>query len=83
VIAARCEEVGRDPGTLRVSVHIWGPAGDVRPGVERRQRLRDYASLGLSRAIIQGFAAAADPHALDSVVDDCAAAGFLEAAPIS
>jgi len=83
VIAARCEEVGRDPATLRVSVHIWGPAGDVRPGVERRQRLRVYASLGLSRAIAQGFAAAADPHALDPLVDDCVAVGFLQAAPIS
>ena len=80
-IAARCEEVGREPSTLRVSVHIWGAAGDVLPGAERRQRLRDYASLGLSRAIVQGFAAAADPHALDSLVEDCDAAGFLEAAP--
>ena len=80
-IAARCEEVGREPSTLRVSVHIWGAAGDVLPGTERRQRLRDYASLGLSRAIVQGFAAAADPHALDSLVEDCDAAGLLEAAP--
>src|SRR5439155_25983790 len=83
VIAARCDEVGRDPATLRVSVHVWGPAGDVRPGVERRQRLRDYASLGLSRTILQGFAAAANPHALDPLVEDCAAAGFLEAAPVT
>jgi hypothetical protein len=51
--------------------------------VERRQRLRDYASLGLSRTILQGFAAAADPHALDSLVEDCAAAGYLEGAPVS
>jgi len=83
VIASRCEEIGRDPSTLRVSVHIWGAAGDVQPGADRRQRLRDYASLGLSRAIVQGFAAAADPHALDSMVEDCAAAGFLDAAPVS
>jgi F420-dependent oxidoreductase-like protein len=82
VIASRCDEIGRDPSTLRVSVHIWG-AAEARPGAERRQRLRDFASLGLSRAIVQGFAAAADPRALDSLVDDCAAAGFLEAAPIS
>jgi alkanesulfonate monooxygenase SsuD/methylene tetrahydromethanopterin reductase-like flavin-dependent oxidoreductase (luciferase family) len=81
VIASRCEEVGRDASSLRVSVHIWGAAGDVLPGPERRQRLRDYASLGLSRAIVQGFAAAADPHALDSLVEDCAAVGFLEAMP--
>ena len=81
VIASRCKEVGRDASSLRVSVHIWGAAGDVLPGPERRQRLRDYASLGLSRAIVQGFAAAADPHALDSLVEDCAAVGFLEVMP--
>jgi F420-dependent oxidoreductase-like protein len=84
VIAARCEEVGRDPATLAVSVHIWGEAGDVRPGSERRQRLRDYASLGLSRAIVQGFAAVRDAHALDDVVEDCLAVGILDeaAAPV-
>jgi alkanesulfonate monooxygenase SsuD/methylene tetrahydromethanopterin reductase-like flavin-dependent oxidoreductase (luciferase family) len=81
VIASRCVEIGRDPSTLRVSVFIWGEAGNVRAGRERRQRLRDYASLGLSRAIVQGFAAAADPHVLDPLVEDCAAAGFLEAVP--
>jgi F420-dependent oxidoreductase-like protein len=80
VIAERCAEIGRDPATLSVSVHIWGEAGDVRPGEERRQRLRDYASLGLSRAILQGFAAVRDEHALDSVVEDGLAVGLLEAA---
>jgi F420-dependent oxidoreductase-like protein len=83
VIASRCEEIGRDPATLRVSVHVWGAAGDVRPGAEQRQRLRDYASLGLSRTIVQGFALAADPHAIDALVEDCAAVGYLEAAAVS
>jgi len=78
VIASRCDEIGRDPASLRVSVHIWGEAADVRPGAERRQRLRDYASLGLSRAIVQGFAAVRDEHALDDVVDDCRAVGLLD-----
>ncbi len=78
VIAARCAEIGRDPASLGVSVHIWGAAGDVRPGPERRQRLRDYASLGLGRAIVQGFAAARDLHVLDTVVEDCLAVGMLE-----
>ena len=80
VIASRCEEVGRDPATLAVSVHIWGEAGDVQPGAERRQRLRDYAALGLSRAIVQGFAAVRDEHALDDVVEDCLAVGILDEA---
>jgi alkanesulfonate monooxygenase SsuD/methylene tetrahydromethanopterin reductase-like flavin-dependent oxidoreductase (luciferase family) len=82
VIASRCEEIGREPASLKVSVHIWGAAGDVAPGPERRQRLRDYASLGMSRTIVQGFAVAADPHAIDPLVDDLAAVGFLEGAQV-
>ena len=76
-IAERCGEVGRDPATLAVSVHIWGEAGAVAPGPERRQRLRDYADLGLRRAIVQGFAAAKDPRAIDDVIDDAMAVGLL------
>jgi len=78
VIASRCTEIQRDPASLAVSVHVWGEAGDVRPGAERRQRLRDYAALGLSRAIVQGFAAVRDEHALDEVVEDCMAVGLLD-----
>jgi alkanesulfonate monooxygenase SsuD/methylene tetrahydromethanopterin reductase-like flavin-dependent oxidoreductase (luciferase family) len=79
VIHARCAEVGRDPATLSVSVHVWGAAGDVRPGPERRQRFRDFAGLGLRRAIVQGFAAAQDPRALDDLVEDGLAVGMLDA----
>jgi alkanesulfonate monooxygenase SsuD/methylene tetrahydromethanopterin reductase-like flavin-dependent oxidoreductase (luciferase family) len=79
IIASRCTEIGRDPASLAVSVHIWGEA-DARPGAERRQRLRDYAALGLSRAIVQGFAAVRDEHALDEVVGDCLAVGLLDEA---
>ena len=76
VIANRCTEIGRDPASLAVSVHIWGDA-DARPGAELRQRLRDYDGLGLSRAIVQGFVAVRDEHALDEVVEDCLAVGLL------
>ncbi len=80
VIAQRCEEVGRDPGTLRVSVHVWGEA-DAAPGAARRQRLRDYASLGLARAIVQGFAGAGGVSVLEPLAEDCAAVGMLGEAP--
>jgi alkanesulfonate monooxygenase SsuD/methylene tetrahydromethanopterin reductase-like flavin-dependent oxidoreductase (luciferase family) len=81
VIAERCREVGRDPASLRVSVHIWGrPAAPA--GSERRARLREYADLGLSRAILQGFPAVGDASVLDSLADDCAALGLLEPAPV-
>ena len=46
-IRSRCEEIGRDPDTLRVAVHVWGEAGDVAPGAQRQQRLKEYADLGL------------------------------------
>jgi hypothetical protein len=80
VIRSRCEEIGRDPDTLRVAVHVWGEAGDVAPGARRQQRLKEYAALGLSRVVLQGFAAVSDPGVLDSLADDCAAASLLDPA---
>jgi F420-dependent oxidoreductase-like protein len=76
VIRSRCEEVGRDPDTLRVSVHVWG-AADAPAGSPRRDRLRAYAGLGLSRAIVQGFAAVKDHGHLERMASDVDAAGLL------
>jgi F420-dependent oxidoreductase-like protein len=80
VIRERCKEVGREPSSLAVSVHIWGEAAAVTAGPARRQRFRDYESLGLARVIVQGFAAVQEPHALDDVIDDAIATGLLAAA---
>ena len=80
VIRDRCSEIGRDPATLAVSVHIWGDAGAVAAGPERRQRFRDYESLGLAAAIVQGFALVSDPHAIDDVLEDALAVGLLAGA---
>ena len=77
VIRERCEEAGRDPDSLAVSVFIWGPAANVTAGAERRQRFRDYEGLGLSRIIVQGFALVKDPHVIDDVVEDALAVGLL------
>jgi F420-dependent oxidoreductase-like protein len=82
VIAQRCAEVGRDPSTLRVSIHMWGPAY-AEPGTARRARLRQYADLGLDRAILQAYAAVQDPPVLDAITEDCAALGLLESVPAS
>ena len=83
VIADRCREVGRDPATLRVSVHLWGAPAAVAPGAQRRARLREYAELGLSRTILQGFAGVRDERVLDEIAEDCAAAGMLEPLPVA
>jgi alkanesulfonate monooxygenase SsuD/methylene tetrahydromethanopterin reductase-like flavin-dependent oxidoreductase (luciferase family) len=78
VIASRCKEVERDPATLPVSAHLWGPAMDgAAPGAPRQRRLQEYADLGLERVIVQGYAAVQDPDHLESLIDDCGAAGLL------
>lgn len=77
VIRGRCEEIDRDPTTLKVSVYLWGPPADVRPGRERVERLLEYAELGLDTAIVQGYMGTTDPAALDSLIADCQATGLL------
>jgi hypothetical protein len=77
VIRERCEEIGRDPASLKVSVYIWGPPADVRPGPERVDRLLEFAETGLDLAIVQGFMGTTDPAALDSLIEDCHATGLL------
>ena len=76
VIAERCREVDRDPATLRVSVHVWGRP-DAAPGSARRDRLREFRDVGVTRVILQGFAAVRDGGHLQRVADDCAAVGLL------
>lgn len=77
VIAERCAEIGRDPSTLAVSVHLWGEAGGSAEGTARQERFLEYAALGVSRIMVQGFMGVTDPGALERLVDDCAEAGIL------
>jgi F420-dependent oxidoreductase-like protein len=79
VISERCNEIGRDPATLRVSVHLWGPA-DVATGTARRDAFERYRELGLARIIVQGFQAIADDGHVDAIADDAAAVGLLDTA---
>jgi hypothetical protein len=79
VIASRCEEIGRDPSTLRVSVHVWGRP-DAPAGAARRDRLRAFRDVGASRVMLQGFAAVSDTGHLERIAEDCAAVGLLESA---
>jgi F420-dependent oxidoreductase-like protein len=81
VLRQRCEEVGRDPSTLRLSVHIW------RKDPERNRReplpelLAEYAELGVHRvmALMPGSERSDEPiHELVEAarpVDSAATAG--------
>jgi F420-dependent oxidoreductase-like protein len=74
LIDSRCEEVGRAPSTLRVSVNIGRDASGV-DGAARVDLLRRYAGAGVDRVMTMIRASAMDDGALARFADDCAAAG--------
>ncbi|MEA2347984.1 MAG: hypothetical protein QOG62_1771 [Thermoleophilaceae bacterium] len=74
IIASRCEEIGRDPATLRVSVHIW-KANQGQPGPERSALLAAYRELGVHRIQTLTEASAVSDEALPSLAEDARAAG--------
>jgi len=84
LIRSRCEEIGRDPATLRVSVHVWGEDFSSA-GSRRVDRLAAYRELGVSRVIGLLKASATSDEALESLVADARAAGaeLDDAAPAS
>jgi alkanesulfonate monooxygenase SsuD/methylene tetrahydromethanopterin reductase-like flavin-dependent oxidoreductase (luciferase family) len=75
IIRARCDEAGRDPGSLSVSVQLRGEVVG-RPGSDRIARLAAYRELGLARVIvaIQSDLVAGDA-ALDVLAADARTAG--------
>lgn len=74
VIAARCEEIGRDPASLAVSMHWW-ESSLPPPGRRRAQLLAEYGKAGLSRIMGMVPNCAEDPEALRSFAADCRNAG--------
>jgi len=50
-IRARCEEIGRDPDSLKVSVHVWWEQLDSPTGPPRAEMVAAYRALGVSRII--------------------------------
>ncbi len=76
-IRARCEEIDRDPASLRLSVHLWWGTDAWRDaGSARQQLLRAYADLGVARVMGLLQASADTDEALASVAEDAAAAGM-------
>ncbi len=76
IIRARCEEIGRDPNSLAVSVHTWyESAGVSTAGQERVDLYGAYRELGIScvQSFIDGMVDG--PTALESFAADVLAAG--------
>ncbi|MGZ6296704.1 MAG: TIGR03560 family F420-dependent LLM class oxidoreductase [Candidatus Limnocylindrales bacterium] len=79
VIRTRCEEIGRDPATLRVSVHLWW--GDAPgPGQARVDLLGAYRELGIARVMELLQDSARGDEALERFAQDARAAGLTLAA---
>jgi alkanesulfonate monooxygenase SsuD/methylene tetrahydromethanopterin reductase-like flavin-dependent oxidoreductase (luciferase family) len=74
VIASRCEEIGRDPATLRLSVNIGRDTSRIE-GPERVALLREYVDAGVDRVMTLLRASATDDGALERFAADCVAAG--------
>jgi F420-dependent oxidoreductase-like protein len=74
VIRQRCEEIGRDPATLAISVHIWSEALEVSRQ-ERMELLAAYREAGASRVIAWVPDAALSDEALAGFAEDGRAAG--------
>lgn len=73
-IRSRCEEIGRDPDSLAVSVHIWWEQA-ARAGNERVERLAGYRELGIRRVQMLVRDAVDDDGALHAFAADCREAG--------
>jgi len=74
VIQSRCEEIGRDPRSLSVSVHVWWEQLSAT-GQQRIDMLGDYAEVGLSRVIGMIRESVDSDDALAHFADDARAAG--------
>jgi F420-dependent oxidoreductase-like protein len=74
IIESRCAEIGRDPGSLRLSVNI-GRDDSAVEGASRVGLLRAYADAGVDRVMTLIRASADDDGALERFADDCVAAG--------
>jgi F420-dependent oxidoreductase-like protein len=79
VIASRCEEIGRDPATLRLSVNISRYVMAVA-GEPRVELLARYREVGVARVMGLIQESATDDGALESLAADALEAGCSLAA---
>ena len=83
VIRSRCEEIGRDPATLRISLHAWWGDDDWRTAGDRRiAYLGELGDIGVHRVIglLQDTAESDEP--LEALAEDARATGItMETGP--
>ena len=79
VIASRCEEIGRDPGTLRLSVNISRYVMEA-PGPARVELLAAYREVGVDRVMGLLLESAVSDEPLVALAEDAQAAGCRLAA---
>jgi alkanesulfonate monooxygenase SsuD/methylene tetrahydromethanopterin reductase-like flavin-dependent oxidoreductase (luciferase family) len=72
-LVRHCEAIGRDPDTVKVSVHIWWET--LENARSRVDLLRSYTNAGMDRVITLVRAAADDLDALDRFATECRDAG--------
>jgi F420-dependent oxidoreductase-like protein len=76
VIRSRCDEIGRDPASLRVSLHAWWGDDDWRTAGDRRiAYLAELAELGVDRVMGLLQASADSDEPILALVEDARAAG--------
>jgi F420-dependent oxidoreductase-like protein len=79
VIRARCEEIGRDPDSLRISAHLWWgrveAEGRGAPGASRVEELTRFRELGVHRVMELVREAVTSDEALERYAEDARAAG--------
>jgi alkanesulfonate monooxygenase SsuD/methylene tetrahydromethanopterin reductase-like flavin-dependent oxidoreductase (luciferase family) len=73
VIRSRCDEIGRDPDTLRVSAHL--PWRTAPAGRRRAEWLRSFAEAGVARAMALVPGAVDDDGELARLAEDARSAG--------
>ena len=75
VIRARCEEIGRDPATLRLSVYVRDE--EMRePGQARVDLIGQYAGLGIARLVAFPTRWGPTEEVQARFAEDCVAAGI-------
>jgi alkanesulfonate monooxygenase SsuD/methylene tetrahydromethanopterin reductase-like flavin-dependent oxidoreductase (luciferase family) len=80
VIRSRCEEIGRDPASLRISVHLWwgrGGRDGQSGGAQRVDELGRFRELGVHRVMELVRDSATSDEALERYAEDARAAGAV------